>query len=445
MIKMKEIKVIILSCIGGSLEFFDFTIYALFAPYIRQVFFPTQSAFAGLLSTFGVFALGYLVRPIGGIIFGALGDILGRRIAFSSCVFFMGLSTLGIGLMPGVVSIGMAAPLLLTAMRILQGLSMGGEIPCSTVFAAEHLFSRYRGLAIGIVFMFITLGNVSGSLLGFSLENHLSPAQMLSWGWRIPFIIGSAVSILSFFLRKKSYETSTYREMKQANKIEKHPLLTIIREKPAHLAIGFGLTMLSGATISLFLYLPSFLHAILGYKPQNSFLAATVSFLVLAVCSVIFSYVSDKIGRKVVLITGCVLSAISGYALFYMLAHNGYSSVPLFCTAIAASVGMVYGVFGVSIIELFPANVRSTGMGVSYNLGLAIIGGLTPFLFTYFIKASGNTMAPYYVFLACAAITAISGLCWKSRFSTVDYKKTQPETPAEILHGDTAAKAYNKL
>ncbi|MCP3966985.1 MAG: MHS family MFS transporter [Lentisphaerae bacterium] len=416
----KETRTVILSSIGGSLEFFDFTIYALFAPYIRQVFFPAQDAITGLLSTFGVFALGYLARPLGGIIFGYLGDCYGRCIAFSSCIFIMAVSTLFIGLLPGYNNIGVAAPIVLTLLRIIQGISVGGEIPGSCIFTAEHLFKKRRGLAIGIIFMFITLGNFWGSALGYVLEKLIKQPEMLNWGWRIPFIIGFVVGILSYFLRKKVYETSIYNNMKESDKIEKFPLLTLIRKKPGLILVGFGLTALSAATVSFILYLPSYLTVILGEKAASSYLVTTCGFLTLAFCSMVFGFISDCIGRKLVIITGAVLSAICGYAAFYMVTHTGGGHALEFAIWIAATVGIVNGVYGISITELFPANVRASGMGLSFNMGLALIGGLSPFLFTYFIKITGSLMAPYYIFGVCAVITCVSGIFWKSRFSCLD-------------------------
>ncbi|QSH41928.1 MFS transporter [Lentisphaerota bacterium ZTH] len=420
MFTWKDFKVVLLSCLGGSLEFFDFTVYALFAPYISKVFFPVKDTFTGLLAAFGVFALGYFARPLGGIIFGYLGDYYGRCIAFSSCVLIMAVSTLFIGLLPGYEQIGILAPVLLTLLRIAQGISVGGEIPGSSIFSAEHLFDKNRGLVTGAIFMFITLGNVFGSVLGYFLKYNFSTEDMLHWGWRIPFIAGFFLGIVSFFLRKRVYETAIYKDLKTFDKISRFPLVKVIREEPALLFTGFGLTALSACTISLILYLPTYLISILGFEAESSYLVTTTSFLILAVCSMIFGYVSDKAGRKIVLISGSVLSVFSGFAGFYMLIHAGHAWVYAFSILIAVTVGMVNGAYGISIIELFPANVRASGMGLSFNMGLAIIGGLSPFLFTFLIKETGSPMAPYLLFLVCAVITGISGWHWKSSFNRLD-------------------------
>lgn len=411
------LKILLLCGIGGALEFFDFTIYAIFSPYISQTFFPNSGNMTGLLLTFSIFAIGYLARPLGGIIFGHIGDKYGRRKSFVISILGMATSTLLIGLLPGYVTLGILSPILLVVIRIMQGISIGGEVPGSSIFVAEHLYRGNRGLGVGIIFMGLTLGNVMGSAVGLLLTHTFTQQLLNLWAWRIPFIIGFSVALISYFLRRKLYESPIFRRLIQLHRIEKIPLFKIIQEKPHYLLMSFGLTALPASTVSLILFFPSYLSRIQHYQLVSSYQLTTISFLVLSFSSLVFGYLSDKLGRKPLLITGCICSMVVGYISFHIIDHHTITSFYAFGILIGLCVGMVNGVYAVSIIEIFPGNVRYSGMGASYNIGYAIIGGMAPLLFIYAIEVMHRADAPYIVFSICALITLISSLFWKSNFS----------------------------
>ena len=196
--RKEHAKILLLTAIGGALEFYDFTIYALFAPYISQHFFPNANPLIGLINTFSVFALGYFARPLGGIVLGHIGDRHCRKSAF------MAIATLFMGCLPDYQTIGIAAPLLLIGLRLVQGFSVGGEIPGASIFIVEHLPQKQHGLSIGLAFMSITLGNTLGAAMGLFLTTILNQQQMLAWGWRIAFISGFFLGMIGFIIRKKA-------------------------------------------------------------------------------------------------------------------------------------------------------------------------------------------------------------------------------------------------
>jgi MFS family permease len=407
-------KIIFLSSVGGALEFFDFTIYALFAPYISVAFFPSENKFISLIATFAVFAVGYFARPLGGVVFGHIGDKKGRRFAFSLSVLLMALATLLIGCLPTYQTWGLLAPMLLILLRLMQGFSVGGEIPGATIFTAEHIPMAQRGFAVGTVFMFVTLGNAIASSIGLTLVKLLSHQAMQAWGWRIPFVIGFLLGLVGYIIRKKALETPLFTELEVKKMLLRIPVLESLKHAKQQLMVGFLLTALSAATIFIFLYLPTYLTTILHYQIAYSYLLSTISFITLALCGPLCGFLSDKIGRKKVLIWGSILCIVVGYVLFKQLIAHGFLMPWLFVIGMGIIVALVNGTYGIAICEQFSPAFRASGMGLSYNLGFAIFGGLAPLASTYFIHVSGSAMAPYYYLLVCGLLTLFASLCFNN-------------------------------
>lgn len=407
-------KLITLASLGGALEFFDFTIYALFAHYISNNFFPQQQNLVALVNTYAIFAVGYLARPLGGIIFGHFGDKHGRKTVFSLSVFLMAFSTLLIGCLPTYQQIGMAAPALLLLLRILQGISVGGEIPGATVFSVEHVPVTRRGLAVGLIFMGVTLGNVLGGGLGYGLTTHLNNQAMLSWGWRIPFIVGFFLGLIAYFLRKKTLETPIYLDLVRNEQLQRVPGFKLLQIAFPQVLIGISLTALSATIIFLFLYIPSYPPAQLHYSVTDMYLLNILGFSLLAIFTAFFGFCSDYIGRKNLIILGALLTAIVGYYLFTHLFKQNSSGLFLFGISLAMLAAIVNGCYGCLIAELFPAKVRYSGMAISYNIGFGLFGGMAPFIITEILNVTRNPLAPYYFLLISCAITLFGALAIKA-------------------------------
>lgn len=405
---LKEIKIIALSSIGGALEFFEFTIYALFAQYIGIHFFPNKNSVTVLMTTFGVYALGYLARPFGGIVFGHFGDKYGRKNAFSLTILFMALSTLLIGCLPSYQTIGISASLILIFLRLIQGFSVGGEISGSTIFTAEHLPIARRGLGIGIVFMGITLGNTLGGIVGFCLNYLLSESAMTAWGWRIPFLLGFLLGIFSYFIRKNTLETPIFQEIEKNKALQLIPLFTLLKTSSKPILIGISLMAISSTIIGFFLYLPVYLSIFLNFKMQQAFLLNVISFLVLAILTAVFGCLSDYINRKYLALAGCFAMAMMGYIGFNFFLIPNVTAIFIFVCLLAAGASVINGCYALLIAELFPASIRYSGMGLSYSLGVAIFGGLGPLAFTFFTQKFHSIQAPYYYLLSCIFLTVIA-------------------------------------
>lgn len=405
MLPKTQLKIIGLTALGGALEFYDFTIYALFAPYLSQHFFSRLNPWLALINTFAVFALGYLARPLGSLFFGHLGDRYGRKRAFSLAIFLMATATLFMGCLPGYQTIGFLAPLLLMGLRLLQGFSVGGEIPGATVFTLEHVDPCYRGRALGFIFMCITMGNTLGAGMGYLLTTALGEATMMDWGWRLPFILGFLLGIVSFLVRLRILETPVFLALLKEKKISPLPLWELLKDDRKNLLLGFLLTAVSAATISLFLYLPTYLSSVLHLQVSRVYLLNVAAFSCFACMTAFFGWLSDHAGRTRIMLIGALLLSLASYSLFYGLTTCGNSFIGLFILLLASLAGMMNGCYAVTIAELFPARLRYSGMGVSYSLGFALFGGLAPLIFTGLIKAFADSKAPAYYLVFCSLLT----------------------------------------
>ena len=398
-------KILLLTAIGGALEFYDFTIYALFAPYISQHFFPNANPLIGLINTFAVFALGYFARPLGGIVLGHRGDRYGRKSAFSLAVLIMAIATLLMGCLPDYQTIGIAAPLILIGLRLVQGFSVGGEIPGTSIFIVEHLPEKQHGLSIGLAFMSITLGNTLGAAMGLLLTTLLNQQQMLDWGWRIAFVSGFFLGMIGFIIRKKAQETPVFTTIVKKNKILKSPLVSISKVAKKQLMVGILLTALTSSIVSLFLYLPTYLSNILNIKIQDAYLVNVIGFSSFAIMTALFGWLSDHCNRKKLFLIGIIALMIMSFPLFFGLTIFGESFIWIFILSFAFFGAMINGSYMVILTQLFPARFRYTGVGLSYSFGVAVFSGLAPLLFTYLIHVFNQSTAPAYYIIFCAAFT----------------------------------------
>lgn len=408
-INTSQYKLLALVSSGGALEFLDFAIYVLFADYISQNFFPMQESTVRVFNVLAIFAVGYLARPVGGVIFGHFGDKYGRKKAFTISAFMMAFSTFLMGCLPNYHLIGFIAPLLLLLLRLLQGISVGGEIPGATVFIFEHFPAKKRGFAVGLLFMGVTLGNVIGRSIGYGLTSQLSSIAMLQWGWRIPFFAGSVLGVLAYVLRRKTLETPIFLEILRKKQQYHVPVINLLKYSWPQLIIGAALTALSAITIFLFLYLPSYPSIQNQYSQATLYLINTLSFLSLAILTAIFGAISDYSDRRKLIIIASMLAVMIGYFLFtYCL--TGANKLPFFCGGIIILVSIVNGCYGCVITEVFPAPMRYSGMGISYNLGFAFFGGISPLVVTLLLASFKSAMSFYYLFSICCMVSLFAAI-----------------------------------
>ena len=399
----QDYKTLALAALGGALEFYDFIIFVFFAAVIGDLFFPGDiPEWLRMLQTFGIFAAGYLARPLGGIIMAHFGDLFGRKRMFSLSIFMMAVPTLCMGLLPTHASIGIAAPLLLLFLRLMQGAAIGGEVPGAWVFVAEHVPQRYVGFACGTLTAGLTVGILLGSLVATAINASLSAAEMAAWGWRVPFILGGAFGLLAMYLRRWLRETPVFTEMQARKKLaEELPLKAVVREHLPAVAVGMLLTwLLSAGIVVMILLTPTVLQKQFGIPPVMSLQANSLAIICLCIGCVVYGRLCDRLGAGRTFIGGSLLLGAAS-VLFYHSVANDPSTLYVMYALAGFCVGVV-GAVPYVMVNAFPAEVRFSGLSFSYNVSYAIFGGLTPFCVTLLMKFT--RMAPAYYVLALAVL-----------------------------------------
>ncbi|PLX03390.1 MAG: MFS transporter [Marinilabiliales bacterium] len=405
---------------GNILEWYDFTVYGFFATVIGAQFFPDEDKVVQLIAAFGVFAAGYLMRPLGGVIFGHIGDKQGRKKALLISVLMMAIPTTLIAFLPTYEQIGWYSALLLVILRLLQGLSVGGEFTGSISFLVERAPKNKRGFFGS----WSTFGVFGGMLLGSALASIvtalLSKTQLHDFGWRIPFLFGAVIGVVGLYLRKGMGDDEHFEKMKKLAPAEKTPLAEFWANhkmkalKIMLLSWGFGVSV-----YLIFIFLPSYLHTFHNVKLSDALSAHTISIVVLMLLIPLFGILTDKFGRKKVLFISLVGFVVFTYPLFGLMFENTYLAILASMLAFSVFEAMFQAVMPALMTETFPASVRYTGLSVSYNFSLALFGGTTPLVCTWLVKVSGgNVWMPAYYLIATCVIAIITAL-----FIPETYKK----------------------
>ena len=405
----QDYKTLGLAALGGALEFYDFIIFVFFAVVIGGLFFPADiPEWLRQFQTFGIFAAGYLARPLGGIIMAHFGDLVGRKRMFTLSIIMMALPTLLIGLLPTYDTLGILAPVLLLALRILQGAAIGGEVPGAWVFVAEHVPAKRVGVACGVLTGGLTAGILLGSLVATAINKGLTPAEVTEWGWRLAFVLGGVFGIVAMYLRRWLHETPVFAEL-QANKAlaAELPLRTVLREHKGSVLISMLLTwLLSAAIVVVILMTPTYLQKAYAVTPADSLQANSLAIIALTIGCVVFGRLCDAIGSARTFLLGSAALAIT-VTLFYHGLQSGTGSMVLNYVLAGFCVGIV-GAVPYVMVNAFPAAVRFTGLSFSYNVAYAIFGGLTPMLVTLWMKE--DVLAPSHYVTAVCAVGFVVGL-----------------------------------
>lgn len=395
----QDYKTLALSALGGALEFYDFIIFVFFSITISHLFFPQDMPqWLSQVQTFGIFAAGYLIRPFGGIVMAHFGDLFGRKRMFTLSILLMALPTLFIGCLPTYASIGIFAPILLLLMRLCQGLAVGGEVPGAWTFVAEHVPRNKIGLACGILTSGLSLGILLGSLVSTVMNKSLSPAQMVDWGWRIPFIIGGIFGLIAMYLRRWLKETPIFLEIqkrKQQEQFQKLPVVTVLTQYLPQTILSMLLTwVLSAGIMVIMLMTPILLQKQFGYSAIEALQGNILAIIGLIISCTFYGMMMDKFALAKVLLIGCIIAAVM-IAIFFGSLDNAQL---LFITYPLAgfSVGIV-GSFAYFMVKVFPTSVRYSGVSFSFNMAYAIAGGLTPLLISFFSDFVSKMAPAIYV------------------------------------------------
>ncbi|MDA9019690.1 MFS transporter [Flavimaricola sp.] len=379
--------------IGNVLEWYDFAIFGFLAPIMSPLFFPDSDPMVSLIKTYGVFAGGYIMRPIGGILFGYIGDRFGRARALQLSILLMAIPTLLIGLLPTYEQIGWTAALLLIVMRLAQGVSVGGELVASMTFLVENSPPEKRGLA-GSWSLF---GSVSGVLLGSLtmtlLDWMLSAEALAAWGWRVPFLGGLVIFVLGVWLRQDM--TQDLAESRAPVTEPSNPLLEVLSKMPWRvLHMSSALMLFSSSFYVLFVWFPTYLTKILPVPIAHADEINLAGMTLLLASIFFFGSLSDRLGYKKVVLIGTAFMTLAVYPLFVFVDHGDIGAALTAVLLFASGCGAVLGPMPALLVSSFPANVRSSAIGLSYNITLAIFGGSAPLVATWLIDRTEDLASP---------------------------------------------------
>jgi MHS family proline/betaine transporter-like MFS transporter len=403
-------RVIAAGAIGNVLEWYDFAVYGYFATAIGHAFFPEEDPVAQVLSAFGIFAVGFLMRPVGGALVGHIGDKYGRRVALTFSVAAMAIPTFLVGVLPGYQTLGMLAPIALTLLRMIQGLSVGGEYTTSIIFMVERSPPGRRGLIGALGCCGAVGGILFGSATGALLTAVLPADVMSAWGWRIPFLLGLLVGLAGFFLRRHLAEGSP------EGREGRSPLRETIQQHGGLLLRLAGLSMFNAVSFYLlFVYIVSWLQLADGIAPEHALAINSTSMVVLLPCMVAMGALSDRLGRKSILLTATVLAFVSAVPLFWLMHQDQRALVQLGQLGFVLSVGMFLGTQPTLMVEEVPAAVRCTAVALGYNVTLGVVGGLSPLVATWLVNRTGDDLSPAYMIMAAAVVSFLAGLGFRER------------------------------
>jgi MHS family proline/betaine transporter-like MFS transporter len=403
-------KVVTASMVGNGLEWYDFAIYGHMAVILRDLFFPDVDPVVGLIATYGVFAAGFVARPLGAILFGWMGDKYGRRTALTVAVLMMAIPTGAIGLLPTYEMIGIAAPILLTIIRIFQGLSLGGEFSGSITFMVEHAPKARRGLIGSMSMVSLIIGFMLGSVVANLFSSLLSPEDFQSWGWRIPFILGIAIGFVGFYIRTHCEESPHYEQAKAEGTLSRTPVREAITGYWPQMLEAFAIY----ATVTMPFYLVSiyfisFTELHLGLSKSQSLTLNTANLLLMLIAFPLSALWSDRVGRKKVLVAVAALMMAMIYPIFISFEPGNFWNIALLQAALAVLVGFYIGPVPALLVEMFPTSIRYTGLAIPYNLTAAIFGGTTPMVCVWLISQTGDSSAVafYVIFCTLLSLTAL--------------------------------------
>lgn len=405
-------RTIIATTIGNGLEIFDLTVYGFLALLIGKLFFPSFSPYGQLLLTVASFGVGFIVRPLGGIVIGAYADRAGRKKAMMLTIFLMALGCALIAVTPTYASIGVAAPVLIVLARLVQGFSAGGEVGASTTLLVEHATPANRGYMASWQFASQGLGVMLGAAVVGTLTYVLTPEAMLNWGWRVPFVIGMLIAPVGMYIRRH-IEESLDVVPASAGKPRDSSLKRVCTEHRSTV-LAATLTMIGGTTAAYVIsfYMPTYAVRELGLSPSVALSGAALTGLIIFVLAPFVGMLSDRVGRKPLILWSRVLLAVLIYPGFLWL-NTVPTPTVLFLVLGVLSLGLVgQTVPSITMLpEMFPKAVRASGMSLVYSVGVALFGGFAPFISTWLLNTTGSKLAPAW-YLVVMTLASLLGLLW---------------------------------
>ncbi|MDL5201321.1 glycine betaine/L-proline transporter ProP [Streptomyces sp. ALI-76-A] len=430
------------AALGNAMEWFDFGVYSYLAVTLGKVFFPSGDPTAQLLSTFGAFAAAFLVRPLGGLVFGPLGDRVGRQKVLAVTMIMMAAGTLAIGLIPSYASIGVGAPLLLLLARLVQGFSTGGEYAGASTFIAEYAPDKRRGF-LGSWLEFGTLaGYIGGAGLVTVMTAVLSQDALLSWGWRIPFLIAGPMGVIGLYLRLRLEETPAFAE--EVAKAEadrpKVPLREMVCGQWKALLLCVGLVLVFNVTDYMLLsYMPSYLTGELGYDETHGLLVVLGVMVLMMTVQPFAGALTDRVGRRPVIAAGCAGFLVLSVPALLLIRQGDLLAVALGTGALGLLLVCFTAAMPSALPALFPTRVRYGSLSIGFNVSVSLFGGTTPLVVTALIGTTGDLMMPAYYMMAAAVVGGVA--VW---FMTESAGRPLPGSAPSVERGENRPAAGSR-
>ena len=403
-------KSVIAGSIGVLVHWFDWALYAYMASTIALVFFPAQDATASLLAVFGVFAVSFIVRPLGAFLFGELGDRFGRKKTLSIVILLMAGSSLAIGFLPGFVTIGIWAPILLLVARVIQGLAAGGEFGSAATFLAEYSPRKYRGFGVSWLEVGALLGFLLASLVAYLMSLAFTAETLVDWAWRIPFFIAGPLGLIGFYIRQHIEDTPEFQVLESSEQVSKSPTKDVLQNNLKQLFQMIGIQMMMQVTFYIVLvYLLTYQEVELGISAQNAALFSVLASLIGVFIVPLAGIASDFIGRKPIMILSAILTIALAWPMFGVMGED-FNLNLIATVALGAVLALQLGVHAVQAAEMFPTRNRQTALSIGYSIVSACFSGTVPYVMTYFIAKTGNIMMPAYYLILVGVIGLIAAL-----------------------------------
>ena len=400
-------RIVLLASLGGTLEFYDFVIFGVFAKDIADAIFPNPTPLISLIVSFAAFAAGYLARPLGGIVLSHFGDRYGRRRVFLVSIFVMSGATFGLGLVPSFATWGPAASVLMVVLRLIQGFCLGGELPGALTYVVETA-PRHAPFVCGVVFSCVTMGVAAASGVSLALRTWLPSAVVATLGWRIAFLLGGLGGLLSFALRRSLEESPEFTRMKELASTQ--PFREVLRTHLRPVALGISiLAATAGFNGLFFAHIAAYASSVLGYSPRQAVVSQTIGVVAHALGILAVGRLADRVHPRVLLRVGSLALVALAFPFYSALAGRSLNPTLLMMLA-GLCASLVNGAFAVVLTDLFPTRVRFSGVALGFNVAFTIFSGTAPLVATSLIRSTGLSTAPAFVMVACGLFTFVGSL-----------------------------------
>lgn len=395
-------KVIASTMVGNGLEWYDYALYGTFTALISKHFFPAGNDAVALIATFGIFAIGFLMRPIGAMFFGAIGDKLGRKNALALSIMMMAFPTACIGLLPTYASIGIWAPILLTVIRLVQGVAVGGEFGGSIVYLVEHAEPHNRNYIGSLSMLSMLIGLLSGAMMATALAAFMSPEDFDRYGWRIPFILGFFIGVVGLYIRSKLDESPVFIEAQAAGHVSEAPIKEAFKDDMQEILLGIGAYL--AVTIPFYIqtvFMPSFMVKFLSFTQAEALWLFTLSLTTMMIVAPISAKLADKHDRELLLKMVLIAYVLFAVPYVMLLDYKTFTFALISQVTFSLILGAYIAPIPTMVVELFPTKTRYTGMSLACNLAAAIFGGTAPIVVTKLLTFTDSHLPiAFYIMLA---------------------------------------------